>query len=67
MIAAIGWAMGVTLGALALGLIVLAVLSYPNAKVSDAERYPRRPRCSRSGECLLDDGHAGDCDEEPYT
>ena len=28
--------------------------------------FPRR-RCALSRECLLDDGHKGDCDEEPYT
>lgn len=34
-----------------------------------AHRWYRfaHPRCKRSGECLLDDGHEGDCDEEEYT
>ena len=27
----------------------------------------RHPRCRRDAECLLDDGHKGDCDTEPYT
>lgn len=27
----------------------------------------RHPRCAISRECLLDNGHKGDCDEEPYT
>jgi hypothetical protein len=27
----------------------------------------QRPRCRLDGECLLDDGHEGDCDTEAYT
>ena len=75
----VGWGVGVTLLVIALALMALGILSYPNAKVSGAPRRRwrdvlrhrwyrwRHPRCTRSGECLLDDGHTGECDEEPYT